>query len=198
MTETDNDECDLTCQQKKEWQIEGYKALMQYGIQMSQDHVMFDRIFMPVSLAPAYAIIASSESSMIQVGRTGQFALCIAAILFLWTWHVRNRRSQARLYKVWKTVGCIERDSKICGIHTVLDYLDPKTHKGIRCYLKYLVQQKKYLMWRKDKERRYTITDFGIKAIFFYLVTFGYLVLLACLIEPLPRWVSCLCKLLLC
>ena len=194
MTENDNDECDLTCQQKKEWQIEGYKALMQYGIQMSQDHVMFDRIFMPVSLAPAYAIIASSDSSMIQVDHTGQIALCLAAILFLWMWHVRNRRSQARLNKVWETVGCIERDTKICGIHTVLDYLDPTTHKRIRCYLKYLVQQKKCLFWRKDKDLRYTIKDFGIKAIFFYLVTFGYFVLLAFLIVRLPCW----CKLLLC
>ena len=191
MSENDNDACDPTCQQKKEWQIEGYKALMQYGIQMSQDHVMFDRIFMPVSLAPAYAIIASSDSSMIQVDRTGKIALCLAAILFLWMWHVRNRRSQARLYKVWKTVGCIERDSKICGIHTVLDYLGPKTHENLWCYLKYLVP-------RKEKKRGYTIADFGIKAIFFYLVTFGYFVLLACLIVPLPRWLSCLCKLLLC
>ena len=42
---------------KEQLQIEGYKALMQYGCQMSQDHVNYDRIIMPVSLLPAYFVL---------------------------------------------------------------------------------------------------------------------------------------------
>ena len=58
MTEK-NEKAPLT--RKEQLEIEGYKALMQYGVQLSQDHVNYDKIIMPLSLVPAYFVLTSSD-----------------------------------------------------------------------------------------------------------------------------------------
>ena len=58
MTEK-NEKAPLT--RKEQLEIEGYKALMQYGVQLSQDHLNYDRIFMPLTFVPAYFVLTSLD-----------------------------------------------------------------------------------------------------------------------------------------
>lgn len=59
---------------EKKHLLEGYKVLMQYGIQMSQDHLNYDKILMPLSLVPAFFVLTSAD-----VQKAG-----LAAELLIW------------------------------------------------------------------------------------------------------------------
>ena len=101
-------ECkDIALTPKQQLLIEGYKALMQYGCQMSQDHLSVDRIFMPLSLVPAYFVLTSLDVR--EAGWPAEVLIWCAGGLLLWFWHSRNKRSAARLNEIWDTLCCIEK-----------------------------------------------------------------------------------------
>ena len=104
MTEK-NEKIPLT--RKEQLQIEGYKALMQYGVQLSQDHLNYDKILMPISLAPALWVISSPVGKI--PSRWAETWILVGGVLLLLFWVLRNIRSRTRLYKVWDTVSCIEK-----------------------------------------------------------------------------------------
>ena len=109
--------------------IEGYKALMQYGIQMSQDHVNYDKILTPVVFLPAYFVLTSSDLQ--DAGPLLELVIGAAGPLLLWFWHARNKRSKARLYKVWDTVACIEKDLCFEAYTKVHKHLEEKRKLGV-------------------------------------------------------------------
>lgn len=133
--------------------IEGYKALMQYGVQLSQDHVNYDKIIMPLSLVPAYFVLTSSDLQ--EAGPVAELLIWSAGPLLLWFWHTRNKRSKDRLYKVWDTVSCIEKRLCFAAYSTVRDYM-------------------------KNKSK--TLRDFEIKALFVWFAGLGYFVVLCFLL----------------
>ena len=104
---------------KEQVQIEGYKALMQYGCQMSQDHLNYDKIMMPVSLAPAYFVLTSLDVQ--EAGPVAELLIWGAGVLLLAFWVLRNIRSRTRLYETWDTVSCLEEGFEVPGIGKVLD-----------------------------------------------------------------------------
>ena len=142
--------------------IEGYKALMQYGIQMSQDHVNYDKILTPVVFLPAYFVLTSSDLQ--DAGPLLELVIWAAGPLLLWFWHARNKRSRARLYKVWDTVACIEKDLKLDAMHIVLDHLN------------------------KSSDKRDTLRDFEIKKRLIGFAALGYVVVFC---YVLWRWLKC-------
>ena len=88
--------------------IEGYKALMQYGVQLSQDHLNYDRIFMPLSLIPAFLVLTSPDVHC--AGKLAASLILGGGFVLLLFWFFRNLRSRKRLYKVWETLCCIEEN----------------------------------------------------------------------------------------
>ena len=135
---------------KEQLQIEGYKALMQYGCQMSQDHVNYDRIIMPVSLLPAYFVLTSSDLQ--DAGLLAELVIWSAGLVLLLFWHSRNIRSKDRLYKIWDTVSCIE------------------TRLGFAAYSEVHGHMK--------TKKKFSLPDFKIKKIFFVIAVLGYVVVL--------------------
>jgi len=149
-------------EKNEDHRIEGYKALMQYGFQMSQDHVNYDKILTPVVFLPAYFVVTSSDLQ--DAGPLVELVILGAGPLLLWLWHARNKRSQARLYKVWDTVACIEKDLKFDAMRTVLDHLN------------------------KSRDKRETLRDFEIKERFIGFAALGYVVVFC---YVLWRWLKC-------
>ena len=129
--------------------IEGYKALMQYGVQMSQDHLNYDRIIMPLSLVPAYFVLTSWDLQ--EAGPLAELVIWGAGPLLLWFWHSRNKRSRDRLYKVWDTLACIEKRLCFAAYSTVHDYMNNESK---------------------------TLRDFKIKELFVWAAGFAYFVVL--------------------
>ena len=87
--------------------IEGYKALMQYGCQISQDHLNYDRILMPISLIPAFLVLTSPDVHC--AGKLAASLILGGGFALLLFWLFRNLRSRKRIYKVWETLCCIEK-----------------------------------------------------------------------------------------
>ncbi len=86
--------------------IEGYKSLTQYGCQMSADHISTDRIMIPVSLAPAFFVLAPQNVEI-----TNQWAetlILMGGISLILFWMFRNSRSKKRLYAIWDILRLIE------------------------------------------------------------------------------------------
>ena len=127
--------------------IEGYKALMQYGCQLSGDHINYDRIFMPLSLVPAFLVLSSPDIQ--NSGKQAELSILSGGFLLLLFWFFRNIRSQKRLYKTWETLCCIEK----C--------------LGFAAYT--IVQDTMKTSWRP--------ADFTLKFIFGVVVALGYIVL---------------------
>lgn len=105
--------------------IEGYKALMQYGVQLSQDHLNYDRIFMPLTFVPAYFVLTSLDVR--EAGWPAEVLIWCAGPVLLLFWHHRNLRSQDRIYKLWDTVACIEKRLCFVAYSTVHDYMNEST-----------------------------------------------------------------------
>ena len=108
---------------KQQLEIEGYKALMQYGCQMSQDHLNYDKIMMPVSLAPAYFVLTSPAGKI--PSQWAESLILVGGFLLLVFWVLRNIRSRARLYETWDKVSCLEEGFEVPGIGKVLDTIAP-------------------------------------------------------------------------
>ena len=105
MNETDNEKCSLN--KKEQLLIEGYKALNQYGCQMSQDHLSVDRIFMPLLLAPPVFVLTSKDVQ--NAGKLAASLILGGGVLLLVFWTLRNWRSKKRLYAIWDILPSIER-----------------------------------------------------------------------------------------
>lgn len=135
---------------KQQLKIEGYKTLMQYGIQMSQDHVSIDRIFMPLSLVPAYILFTSSDIK--EAGIIAELVVWSTGILLLLFWHLRNWRSRERLYMIWDTISYTETCLEFAVFSKVHDYMNAETTFPLR--------------------------DFAIKVFFFLITIWGYLAIL--------------------
>lgn len=145
----------------EDYRIEGYKALMQYGIQMSQDHVNYDKILTPVVFLPAFFVLTSSDLQ--DAGLLVELVIWGAGPLLLWFWRARNKRSKARLYKVWDTLVCIEK-------HLCFEAYT-KVHKHL-----------------EEKRKLGVLPDFETKRIFISWANLGYV---AVLIYVFWRWSQC-------
>lgn len=83
--------------------LEGYKGLNLWQCQESQDHINFDRIFMPLLIAaPMYALLQAD-------GHQGLQTLIVAgsSILLLF-WILRNLRIQHRMLSGFKVMNEVE------------------------------------------------------------------------------------------
>ena len=115
MNETDNEKCSLN--KKEQLLIEGYKALMQYGCQMSQDHISTDRIMVPLSLAPALLALAPPyEHIPSPLART---LILAGGVILVEFWKRRNKRNERRLYAIWDVVSLIEKQFGFQAYRTV-------------------------------------------------------------------------------
>ncbi len=108
---------------KETVKLEVYKGLIQYGCQMSQDHLNYDRILMPISLVPAYLVLTSLDVR--EAGLPAELIILFGGFLLLVFWIMRNIRSRARLYETWDKVSCLEEGFEVPGIGKVLDTIAP-------------------------------------------------------------------------
>ncbi len=108
---------------KEHLKLEGYKALMQYGCQMSQDHLNYDRILMPLSLVPAFLVLTSPDVHC--AGKLAASLILGGGFALLLFWFFRNLRSRKRLYKTWDTLSCIEKDLGFAAYTIVHDTMKP-------------------------------------------------------------------------
>ena len=115
MNETDDEKCSLN--KKEQLLIEGYKALNQYGCQMSQDHLSVDRIFMPLSLAPAYYVLTQPNGEI--DSKAVESLILFGGVVFIVFWMLRNWRSKKRLYAIWDILPSIERQLKFAAHRTL-------------------------------------------------------------------------------
>ena len=106
---------------KEQLEIEVYKGLIQYGCQMSADHINYDRLLMPISLVPAYLLLTSLDVQ--EAGWPAQIIIWLGGFLLVGFWAMRNIRSRARLYRTWDKVSCLEEGFEVPGIGKVLDAL---------------------------------------------------------------------------
>ena len=91
---------------KEQLIIEGYKSLAQYGCQLSADHISTDRIMIPLSLAPAFYILAPPNGEI--ASKLAETLILLGGILFIVFWMLRNRRSEKRLSAIWDILRSIE------------------------------------------------------------------------------------------
>ena len=91
---------------KEKLGIEGYKALMQYGCQMSADHISTDRVMIPLSLAPALLVLAPPNEGI--ASNWAETWILLGGFVFTTFWMLRTRRSEKRLYAIWDILRLIE------------------------------------------------------------------------------------------
>ena len=115
MNDKENDTNSLT--RTEQLKLEGYKALNQYGCQMSQDHLSVDRIFMPLLLVPAFLVLTSEDVQ--KAGKLEASLILGAGVLLLVFWTLRNWRSKKRLYAIWDILPSIERQLKFAAHRTL-------------------------------------------------------------------------------
>ena len=120
MNETDNEKSSLN--KKEQLLIEGYKALNQYGCQMSQDHLSVDRIFMPLSLAPAYYVLTQPNGEI--DSKAVESLILFGGVVFIVFWMLRNWRSKKRLYAIWDILPSIERQLEFEAHRTLRKCMD--------------------------------------------------------------------------
>ena len=114
MNGTDNEN---SLNKKEQFLIEGYKALNQYGCQMSQDHLSVDRIFMPLVLAPPVFVLTSKDVQ--SASKLAASLILGGGVLLLVFWTLRNWRSKKRLYAIWDILPSIERQLKFAAHRTL-------------------------------------------------------------------------------
>ena len=143
MNETDDEKCSLN--KKEQLLIEGYKALNQYGCQMSQDHLSVDRIFMPLSLAPAIWVLRPLNGP-IDDNWAKSFIL-LGGRLLIGFWMLRNWRSGKRLSAIWDILRLIKEQLGFKAYRTLKTFMgDPDLYNG--------------------RFRRWTFRDFTLKTCF--------------------------------
>lgn len=102
---------------KEQLQIEGYKALNQYGCQLSADHLSTDKVLMPLSLGPALWVLSSPVGKI--PSQWAESLILVGGVLLLVFWTLRNWRSKKRLYAIWDNLRLIERQLKFAAHRTL-------------------------------------------------------------------------------
>ena len=87
--------------------LEGYKGLNLWQCQESQDHINFDRIFMPLLIgAPIYALVQAGDD------QRHQTFILIGGFILLLFWLFRNLRIQHRMLSGFKVLNEVECELK--------------------------------------------------------------------------------------
>ncbi len=140
--------------------IEGYKSLTQYGCQLSQDQLNYDKILLPLLIAAPLLVLDSDNT--IKTSKTGDLIILIGGLVFLVFWHLRNWRSRVRLYAIWDTLLLIE------------EQLEFEAHRTLRkCMNKRRCSRFRLLRIRPPRDftlKRY----FGYVTIVFYICVVVY------------------------
>lgn len=154
-------------------QIEGYKALNQYGCQMSQEHLSFDRIFMPLSLAPVYFVLVPRDEP---ISKFVEILILLGGIFFIWIWRLRNRRSEKRLYAIWDILRGIEYKLGFAAHRTLKECMDNPFDA----------------QFRKPPMRDFKVKKwFGRIALGFYVLVFVYVLLCAKIVAKFGWSIKC-------
>lgn len=139
--------------------IAGYNSLTQYGCQLSADHISTDRIMIPLSLAPAFFVLAPQNGEI-----AGQFAetlILVGGVVFILFWRSRNLRNEKRLYAIWDILRLIEKELGFEAYRTLKFFMDAHLFEKGR--------------WRKPPMHDFKLKKrFGHAAIVFYSVVLVY------------------------
>ena len=135
----------------------GYKALNQYGCQMSQEHLSIDRIFMPLSLAPALWVLAPPNEAI--ENKFVESLILLGGMFFIGFWILRNWRSRKRLYAIWDILRGIEYKLGFAAHRTLKECMDNPFDA----------------QFRKRPPRDFRLKNwFGGIAMGFYVLVLGY------------------------
>lgn len=151
---------------KEQLQIEGYKALMQYGCQMSADHISTDRVMIPLSLAPALWVLAPPNGPI--NSKVAQSLILLGGVVFIWSWMRRNSRSERRLSAIWDILREIERQ---LGFEA---YLILKRFMGAWLFQPRRFRKGRFRIQKPPKREFQLKEQFGWTAIVFYGVVLVY------------------------
>ncbi len=158
--------------------IEGYKALTQYGCQLSADHISTDRIMIPLSLAPALLVLSPPNGEI--VSRWAETLILLGGVVFIWFWHHRNLRNEKRLHAIWDILRLIEAQLGFEAYLTLQRFMDTMVYDNGR--------------WRKltPNDQKQPKSDFTLKKYFagfafaFYLTVGSYVWW-----ENIASWLRC-------
>lgn len=112
-------------------QIEGYRGLLQYGCQVSQDHTHYNRILLPLSFVPAVLLLTSEVLQQLDmtlaINLWRQMVIWMAGPTILTFWASRYKRTQDRLVQVLRTIREIEYRLGFAAIDTVEDRMEKQS-----------------------------------------------------------------------
>lgn len=97
--------------------IEGYRSLGEWNCQQSEDHLTFDKVFMPVIIGAP--ILALNQGEI----RIATFTL-VGGVLLLLFWFFRNLRSKMRIYETFNMMNDIEKELKFDARTRLRDKID--------------------------------------------------------------------------
>ena len=145
---------------KEQLQIEGYKALLHYGCQMSADHISTDRVMIPLSLAPALWVLRPLNGQFDD--NWAKTFILLGGYWLIGFWMLRNQRSEKRLYAIWDILPLIEKDLGFKAFQTLKLFMDTREFRDGR--------------FRRLPSRDFTLKKwFGRLALAFYGVVFIYI-----------------------
>ncbi|MDE0297271.1 MAG: hypothetical protein OXN17_01395 [Candidatus Poribacteria bacterium] len=127
MNTRENDTNSLT--RTEQLKLEGYKALNQYGCQMSQDHISTDRVMIPLSLAPALWVLIPLKGEF-ENNWDKTFVLLGGASLIVF-WRLRNWRSGKRLSAIWDILRLMEYQLWFAAYRTLKSYMDDPRYERL-------------------------------------------------------------------
>lgn len=158
---------------EQQLQIEGYKSLSEYGCQMSQDHISTDRVMIPLSLAPAFFVLAPPTEH--DVSYIAKVFILLGGTSLIVFWMLRNKRSEKRLYAIWDTLRLIE------------ERLGFKAHRAVQQFME--------SRWLRDNgrfDKRLPLRDFTLKKRFgwFGLGFYVFVLIYVSFLHAAP-WLCC-------
>ena len=133
--------------------------LNQGQCQESQDHINFDRIFMPLLLAPPVFVLTSEDVQ--NAGKVAASLILGGAVLLLVFWTLRKWRSKKRKYGIWDILPSIERHLKFASHRTLGKCMNKR-------------RRSRFWLLRRLLPRDFTLkfTFAGIAALLYALVFF--------------------------
>ena len=100
--------------------LEGYKALNVWNCQQSQDHLTFDKVFMPVVVGAPILALAQRDDDKTELG----LLILAGGLGLLIFWFFRNLRSRMRMYETFKLFSAIEVELKFEVQQRMRDAID--------------------------------------------------------------------------
>lgn len=166
---------------EKKHLTEGYKALTQYGCQLSADHISTDRIMIPLSLAPALFVLAPQNDMV--YSKLAATLMLSGGVVFLWFWWQRNLRNEKRLHAIWDILRSIEGQ---LGFEAYLE---------LQRYMNTMVYDKGQERWRKLTrcDSKLPRHDFTLKKNFVMLASLFYVFVWVYVLcgESIAEWLRC-------